>query len=434
MIDAPAPPGARVIEPARRLRGELTVPGDKSITHRGLLLGAQATGRSRLRSPGLGADTRASAALVQALGAKVEVDRDELLVDGCGLHGLQEPADVLDCGNSGTTMRLASGLLAGRPLHAVLTGDESLRTRPMDRIVRPLRALGAHIDGRANGAYAPLSLAPSNLHGAELDIPVASAQVKSAILLAALRADGPTVLRQPAPSRDHTERILQAQGAMLHTAGGEIRCEPANDLNAIDLDVPGDISSAAFWIAAAVLHPDAEITIRNVGLNPLRTGILDALQTMGADIETHVEVADPEPSGTVTARSSDLRAISAGGHLIPRLIDEASLLALLATRAEGESRIADAAELRVKESDRLHTTERALSALGLELEAESDGFTIAGGARAAGGAVDAAGDHRIAMLAAVAAVSGTGPVTIRGAEVANVSYPSFWDDLARLGQ
>ena len=427
-----APPGARVVQPARRLRGELTVPGDKSITHRGLLLGAQANGRTRLRNPGLGADTRASAALVRALGAEVSMDEHELTVTGLGLHGLQEPADVLDCGNSGTTMRLAGGLLAGRPLHAVLTGDASLRTRPMDRIVRPLRALGARIDGRAHGAYAPLAIAPSRLHGAELDIPVASAQVKSAVILAALRADGPTVLRQPAPSRDHTERILQAQGAVLRTTGGEIRCEPAHDLRALDLDVPGDISSAAFWIAAAVLHPDAEITIRNVGLNPLRTGILDALQTMGADIETHVETTDPEPSGAVTARTSDLQAIDAGGHLIPRLIDEASLLALLATRAHGESRIADAAELRVKESDRLHTTERALSALGLELEVEPDGFTIAGGARAGGGAVDAAGDHRIAMLAAVAAVSGAGPVTIRGAEAVDVSYPTFWDDLARL--
>ena len=432
MIDAAAPPGARVIEPARRLRGELTVPGDKSITHRGLLLGAQATGRSRLRNPGLGADTRASAALVQSLGTEVSIDGAELRVTGRGLHGLREPADVLDCGNSGTTMRLASGLLAGRPLHAVLTGDESLRTRPMDRIVRPLRALGARIDGRANGAYAPLALASSTLRAAELDIPVASAQVKSAIILAALRADGPTVLRQPAPSRDHTERILRAQGAVVQASNGQVRCEPAADLHAVDLEVPGDISSAAFWIAAAVLHPDAEITIRNVGLNPLRTGILDAMRTMGADIEIQIDTTEPEPSGTVTARSSDLRAISAGGHLIPRLIDEASLLALLATRAHGESRITDAAELRVKESDRLHTTERALSALGLELDAESDGFTIAGGARASGGTVDAAGDHRIAMLAAVAAVSGTGPVTIRGAEVVNVSYPSFWDDLARL--
>ena len=212
MIDAPAPPGARVVQPARRLRGELRVPGDKSITHRGLLLGAQASGRTRLRNPGLGADTRASAALVQALGAEVSLDTDELRVTGLGLHGLREPADVLDCGNSGTTMRLAGGLLAGRPLHAVLTGDASLRTRPMNRIVRPLRALGARIHGRARGTYAPLAIAPSRLRGAELDIPVASAQVKSAVILAALRANGPTVLRQPAPSRDHTERILQRPG------------------------------------------------------------------------------------------------------------------------------------------------------------------------------------------------------------------------------
>ena len=304
MIDAAAPPGARVIEPARRLRGELTVPGDKSITHRGLLLGAQATGRSRLRSPGLGADTRASAALVQALGAKVEVDRDELLVDGCGLHGLQEPADVLDCGNSGTTMRLASGLLAGRPLHAVLTGDASLRARPMDRIVRPLRVLGARIDGRSNGAYAPLAIAPSALHAAELEVPVASAQVKSAVILAALRADGPTVLRQPAASRDHTERILRAQGADVRAVGGQLRCEPADELRAIDLDVPGDLSSAAFWITAAVLHPDAEITIRNVGLNPLRTGILDALQAMGAR-RRHTQIDTVEP-GAVRHRHRPL--------------------------------------------------------------------------------------------------------------------------------
>ena len=434
MIEAAAPPGARIIEPARRLRGELTVPGDKSITHRGLLLGAQADGRSRLRNPGLGADTRASAALVCALGAEVTLDRHEVRIEGRGLHGIKEPADVLDCGNSGTTIRLASGLLAGRPLHAVLTGDASLRARPMGRIVRPLRILGARIDGRADGAYAPLALAPGALHATEVDVPVASAQVKSAIILAALRADGPTVVRQPAASRDHTERILRAQGAVLRSSGGELRCEPAENLRPLDLEVPGDLSSAAFWITAAVLHPDAEITIRGVGLNPLRTGILDALQAMGAAIETQVETTDPEPSGTVTARSSDLRAITAGGDLIPRLIDEASLLALLATRAQGESRIADAAELRVKESDRLHTTERALSALGLEVDAESDGFTVAGGARASGGTVDAAGDHRIAMLAAVAAVSGTGPVSIHGAEAANVSYPGFWDDLARISE
>ena len=434
MTDFPAPTGDRVIEPARRLRGELRVPGDKSITHRGLLLGAQANGRSRLRTPGLGADTRASANLVRALGAEVVMEKDELCVGGLGLYGLREPSDILDCGNSGTTMRLASGLLAGRPLHAVLTGDPSLRARPMNRIVGPLRALGARIDGRSNGAYAPLAVAPSSLRGAELDVPIASAQVKSAIILAALRADGPTTLRQPAASRDHTERILRAQGANLWTSGGHIRCEPATDLQPLDLTVPGDVSSAAFWITAAVLHPDAEVTIRDVGLNPLRTGLLDALHAMGADVETHVDTTRPEPVGTVSARSSELHAIRAGGDLIPRLIDEAPLLALLASQARGESRITDAAELRVKESDRLHTTEHTLSALGLEVEAGSDGFTVGGGARAGSGTVDAAGDHRIAMLAAVAAVSGTGPVTIHGADVVNVSYPAFWDDLARISE
>ncbi len=422
----------RVVAPARRLRGELTVPGDKSITHRGLLLGALGSGRSRLRGPGLGADTRASAALVRALGARTAMDDGALTVDGVGLHGAAEPADVLDCANSGTTMRLACGLLAGRPLHAVLSGDASLRARPMRRITRPLRAMGARVDGRADGALAPLALAPSRLRGADLTVPVASAQVTSALALAALRADGPSTIRQPAPSRDHTERMLRAQGARVQTDGAVLRCEPAEALDPVDLDVPGDLSSAAFWIAAAALHPDAEVTIRGVGLNPLRTGLLDALRAMQADLEVEVEREEPEPVGAVTVRSSRLRGLHAGGALIPRLIDEAPLLALLAAAAQGESRIADAAELRVKESDRLRATERLLGALGLEVEAAPDGFTVAGGGRAAGARVDAGGDHRMAMLAAAAALSADGPVTIHGADAAAVSYPAFWDDLERL--
>ncbi len=425
---------ARVVQPARRLRGELRVPGDKSITHRAFLLGAIGTGDSRFRRPGLGADTQATADVIAALGVNHTVHGDELVVRGRGFSGLREPADVLWCGNSGTTLRLVSGILAGRPFHSFLTGDDSLRRRPMGRVVEPLRAMGAHIHARADGARAPMALAPARLHGANLKSPVASAQVKSAVVLAALQAEGPTSLEQPAPSRDHTERLLRGQGANVTTDGAMVTCEPNGSLAPLDLDIPGDFSSAAFWIAAAVVHPDAAITIRDVGLNPLRTGLLDVLRAMGADVSVEIERREPEPVGTVVARSSSLRAADAGGDLVPRLIDEAPLVALLAAHADGESRLSDAAELAAKESNRLRTTATALAALGVEVDEQPDGFVTAGGQRVGGGRADAAGDHRIAMLAAAAALSGNGPVTIDGASSAAVSYPGFWDDLAALSE
>ncbi|MBM4436401.1 MAG: 3-phosphoshikimate 1-carboxyvinyltransferase [Actinobacteria bacterium] len=422
----------RVVAPAARLRGELRVPGDKSITHRALLLGAMARGTSRFGRPGIGADTRATAAVIEAVGVPFELSGAELVVHGPGLEAWREPDDVLNCMNSGTTMRLCAGVLAARPFHCVLTGDASLRRRPMDRVVQPLRTLGADIRARANGRLAPLALAPAALHGAAMDVEVASAQVKSAILLAAVQASGPTEVRQPAASRDHTERMLRGQGAHLVTSATAVRIEPCPRLGPLEMDIPGDISSAAFWITAAALHPDAEVVVRGVGLNPTRTGLLDVLRAMGARVDVQVERQTPEPMGTVTVRSSNLRATTIGGEVIPRLIDEVPLVALLATKAAGTTRVTDAQELAVKESDRLTVTAAILGALGGEVEATPDGFQIAGGAGTGAGEVDAAGDHRMAMLAAVAGVSGAGQVTIRGAQAVDVSYPTFWDDLAAL--
>lgn len=431
-MHGPGSPKIRTVAPAERLRGEIRVPGDKSITHRGVLLGTLATGRSRIRGGGLGGDTLSSMSVMQALGATVETIKDDLLVTGTGLHSLRPPQNVLDCGNSGTTMRLTAGLLAGRQFNATLTGDLSLRNRPMDRISTPLRELGAEIDGREQGKFAPITLRPSQLHGADIDIDVPSAQVKSAIALAALRANGSTTISQPSPSRDHTERMLRAQGADVAEEAGKLRIKPIDKLEALDVVVPGDISSAAFWIVAATIHPDAAITIRDVGLNPLRIGLLDALRAMGAQIEIHLETLEPEPAGTVVAFSSDLKPVNAGGELIPRLIDEIPTLVLAAATAEGSSRIADAGELRVKESNRIQTVTDALSALGLKITPMPDGFVIDGPQHVSGGEVETAGDHRIAMLAAIAGLSGSQPVTIRGSDAADVSYPNFWQDLEQL--
>ena len=425
-------PKIRTVTPAERLRGEIRVPGDKSITHRGVLLGTIANGRSRIKGAGLGGDTLSSMAVVQELGATVETIKDDLLVTGTGLHSLSAPRNILDCGNSGTTMRLTAGLLAGRQFNATLTGDASLRNRPMDRISKPLRELGAEIDGREQGRFAPLTLRPSQLQGTDIEVAVASAQVKSAIALAALRANGSTTISQPSPSRDHTERMLRTQGADVAEEAGKLRIKPIDKLQALDVVVPGDISSAAFWIVAATIHPDAVITIRDVGLNPLRIGLLDALRAMGAQIEIHMETLKPEPTGTVVASSSDLKPVNVSGELIPRLIDEIPMLVLAAATAKGSSRIDDAGELRVKESNRIQTVTDALFALGIQITPMPDGFVIDGPQHVGGGEVEAAGDHRIAMLAAVAGLSGRQPVTIRGANAVDVSYPNFWQDLEQL--
>jgi 3-phosphoshikimate 1-carboxyvinyltransferase len=335
-------------------------------------------------------------------------------------------------------MRLLAGILAGQPFFSVLTGDDSLRRRPMDRIVRPLGAMGAHIMGRAGDRFAPLAIRGGNLRATHYRSPVASAQVKSAVLLAGLYADGPTTVVEPAPSRDHTERLLRGLGVSVETwvdaeGGFAARVIPPAKLPPIRARVPGDFSSAAFWVAAAVIHPNAQVTIDGVGLNPTRTGFLDVLKMMGAEVGAEVTgEAAGEPVGIITARSSHLKPAEVGGRLIPRLIDELPLVALVACFADGTTVIRDAAELRVKESDRLAGVAEGLSRLGVEVRELPDGLVITGPARLAAAELDARGDHRLAMAWAIAGLTAAGETRIVGAESVAVSYPAFWETLVQL--
>jgi 3-phosphoshikimate 1-carboxyvinyltransferase len=416
------------------------VPGDKSISHRALLFGAIAEGETVIEGLLPAEDPLSTAACLRAMGVAISPIEpgQPVIVQGVGLDGFQEPDDILDCGNSGTTMRLMLGLLAGRAgRHFVLSGDDSLRRRPMRRVAGPLAEMGARIAGRQGGNLAPLAIAGQPLHGTTIHTPVASAQVKSALLLAGLTAAGPTTVIEPALSRDHSERMLRAFGAELQF--GEPGCtavtiQPATRLRGQRVVVPGDISSAAFWLVAGSITPGSDLTIENVGLNPSRTGILDVLAQMGAAIEVRNarEVAG-EPVGDLHVLPSPLQAFSIDGDLIPRLVDEIPVLAVAACCAEGVSRIRDAQELRVKETDRLAVMARQLGAMGARLEEHDDGLTISGPTPLHGAAVDSETDHRVAMSLAVAAGIAEGVTAIARHEAAAVSYPTFWDDLARLG-
>ena len=421
------------------LAGRVRVPGDKSISHRALLFGAIAEGDTRIDGLLPAEDPLSTAACLRAMGVTISPIREEESVEvrGVGLDGLQEPEAVLDCGNSGTTMRLLLGLLAGRAgRHFILSGDASLRRRPMRRVGDPLAHMGATIAGRDGGNLAPLAVQGQFLHGAVIGTPVASAQVKSAILLAGLTARNPTTVIEPAPSRDHSERMLRAFGADV-TVGGELgRCitvTPGPTLRGQTVVVPGDISSAAFWLVAAALTPGADLTVENVGLNPSRTGVLEVLQQMGARIEILNERdVTGEPVGDLRVRHGPLKAFEIGGNLIPRLVDEIPVLAVAACGAAGVSRIRDAAELRVKETDRLAVMARQLGAMGARLEEHPDGLTIEGGVTLRGAEVESATDHRVAMSLAVASLVARGDTVLHGPEAAAVSYPGFWDDLERL--
>lgn len=421
----------------QRLRGVIQVPGDKSISHRAVIFNAVAAGSARVSNFLAGADCLATIACVRALGVDVQRAGTELRITGVGLHGLCEPADVLDCGNSGTTLRLLAGLLAGRPLFAVLSGDASLRARPQRRIVAPLRALGAWLDGRDDGDRAPLAVRGATLSGGSYALPVASAQVKSALLLAGLTGSGPLTLTGKIASRDHSERMLQAMGVDLRLSPEQISLHPPTDPQLpapLTLRVPGDPSSAAFWWVAAALHPDAELTTAGVCLNPTRTGALEVLRAMGAAITVSNErVEGSEPVGDVTVRSSQLRGTSIGGELIPRLIDEIPVLAVAAACAEGDTVIRDAQELRAKETDRIATVAAGLAALGVAVEPTADGMAIAGrGPRLVGAELASHGDHRLAMAWAVAALVARGETRVHDPEAVTVSYPGFWETLAGL--
>ena len=421
------------------LRGHVRVPGDKSISHRALLFGAIAEGSTRITGLLPAEDPLSTAACLRAMGVEVSpIEAGQpVLVQGVGLDGFQEPADVLDCGNSGTTMRLMLGLLAGRAgRHFVLSGDGSLRGRPMRRVGDPLSQMGARIHGRKGGNFAPLAVQGQQLHGATIHTPVASAQVKSAILLAGLTADGPTTVIEPAQSRDHSERMLRAFGAQLEVSGPErtvVTVTPGSSLQGQTVEVPGDISSAAFWLVAAAITPGAELTVENVGLNPSRTGILDVLEQMGARITVlnQRDVAG-EPVGDLQVSHGPLRAFEIGGDLIPRLVDEIPVLAVAACCAEGVSTIRDAAELRVKETDRLAVMARQLGAMGARVVESEDGMTITGVTELHGAELDSETDHRVAMSLAVAARIARGDSQLHRPDAAAVSYPGFWDDLARL--
>ncbi len=417
-----------------QLRGTIDVPGDKSISHRAVMFNAIAEGTAHITHFLPGADCLSTIACLRAMGVQIDHYGDTVTVHGVGLRGLREPSDVLDCGNSGTTLRLLTGLLAGQVgKYAVLTGDASLRSRPQRRIIDPLRALGAQLDGRNNGALAPLSVRGATIHGGAYELPIASAQVKSALLLAALSGDDVLTLTGRTDGRDHTELMLAGMGIDIRTNGSTVTLSPpAHPVlpYALSLRVPGDPSSAAFWWVAAAIHPNAEITTTGVGMNPTRIGALTVLKAMGAQIAiSNARTEGSEPVADVTVRSSSLQATTIRGAIIPHLIDELPVLAVAAAMANGQTVIADAQELKAKETDRIATVVAALHSMGVTAEATDDGMLITGRGALSGATLASHGDHRLAMAWAVASLVATGSTTIQGTDAVDVSYPGFWRDL-----
>ncbi|MSQ32884.1 MAG: 3-phosphoshikimate 1-carboxyvinyltransferase [Dehalococcoidia bacterium] len=427
----------RRVSSPRSLQGEVTVPGDKSISHRAVLFNALADGSAHIRNFAPGQDCRSTVACLRNLGVAVEEPRPGVLVvHGVGLPGLAEPPDVLDAGNSGTTIRLLTGVLAAQPFLSVVTGDGSLRSRPMGRIIQPLRLMGAQIWARGGDSLAPLAIHGRPLQGVRHRLPVASAQLKSCLLLAGLFATGETVVEEPVASRDHTERLLRAMGADLSSQGNAVTVRPAKALRPLDIEVPGDISSAAAWLVAGAVHPHARVTIKGVGVNSTRTGIIDILREMGARITLSGQRdVGGEPVADLTVESSALRGHEEiAGALIPRAIDELPLVALAACFATGKTTIRDAQELRVKESDRVAVTAQELRRLGARIEERPDGMVVQGPTPLRGALGESHGDHRLAMLLGVAGALASGETVVSGADDVAVSYPGFWDDLASLSR
>ena len=420
----------QIISSPNRLSGELTPPGDRSISVRAVILNSISSGDAEIRNFGSGADCYAAIRVLKDLGAKIsKIDDSDFLIQG---DSFTEPHKVLNAGNSGTVMRLMAGLLSAQPFSTVITGDRSLRSRPMERVITPLRLMGAEISGRENNTLAPLSIQGRQLKGIEYGMNVASAQVKSAILIAALYGDSKTVINQPDLSRDHTERMLKDMGAKVEIDDLKISISPGK-LTSRDVTIPADISSAAFWLVGAACHPDAEIRVNNVGVNPGRTGILDVLKSMGANIEVlnHREQSG-EPVADLIARSSDLIGTEISGSMIPRVQDEIPILALAACFAKGTTEIKNAEELRVKETDRIHTIVTELKRLGAKIEETADGMLITQSAPLTGNNCISYGDHRIAMMLGIAGLLSKGETQIKGSEHASVTYPSFWNHISNL--
>ena len=430
----------KVISSPTSIAGSVTPPGDKSISQRALLLNSIAEGPAHVSNLCVGDDRNAILRCMRGLGAKivhlrgcdVHPGQDCYEVRGRGRNGLTEPSGVINAGNSGTAMRLIAGLLAAQPFLSVITGDRSLRSRPMDRIVHPLSQMGATIMGRGDDSLAPLAVRGGDLKGIEYSVPVASAQVKSAIMIAGIHADGRTLINVPAQSRDHTERLMTAMGADIRVDGLQVSVSKS-DLSPVDVEVPGDVSTAAFWLVAGCCHPNARVRVNRVGINPTRAGVLKVLEAMGANVRIeNVREEGGEPEADLIAETSSLTATEIRGEQIAAVVDELPVLAVAAAVARGTTVIADAEELRYKESDRIKATVDGLSRLGANIEERRDGMVIRGGGALKGAACESYGDHRIAMSMAIAGLIAAGRTQIEGAEAAAVSYPEFWTTLQDL--
>jgi 3-phosphoshikimate 1-carboxyvinyltransferase len=423
------------IQPAASIKGEIIVPGDKSISHRSIMLGAIANGITTVRGFLRGEDNMSTMHAFRAMGVEIADDGETIHITGRGLHGLKEPDDVLDCGNSGTTIRLITGLLSGQAFFSVVTGDQYLRKRPMKRVVEPLSRMGAHIAGRGCGTLAPLAISGGMLRGIDYQSPVSSAQIKSSLMLAGLYAEGETRVTEPSLSRDHSERMFHYFGASLEVQSNGVIVRGGVELTAQEVTVPGDISSAAFFIVAALITPNSEVLIKNVGVNPSRTGVIDILQAMGGDIQ----LMDPreisgEPVADILVLSSHLKGIAISGSVVPRAIDEFPAICVAASRAEGITTIRDARELRVKETDRITAMADNLRKLGIIVAETEDGMDITGSDLLLGGTVDSRGDHRIAMSLSVAALVATGSITVTDIACVATSFPTFFPLLEKVAQ
>tara|TARA_Y100000748_G_scaffold299319_1_gene295960 strand:+ start:251 stop:1552 length:1302 start_codon:yes stop_codon:yes gene_type:complete len=426
-----------VIGKSSQIQGELNLPGDKSISHRSVIFNSIAKGTAEITNISLGQDCISTINIMRSMGVEVNLDDQDLTtvtIKGVGRTGLQEPNIVLDAGNSGTTMRLISGLLSTQPFFSVLTGDDSLRSRPMGRIISPLKQMGANINGRDGNTKAPFAIQGSLLQGIEYTMPVASAQLKSCLILAAINSIGETVLHQPALSRDHTEKMLGNMGVDIHNEGLQLTIQPFNgEFQSTDVNVPADISSAAFWIVAGLCHKQGKITLKNVGINPSRSGILDVMSAMGGNITIkNSTIVAGEEVGDIVVESSELVGVEIGGDIIPRLIDEIPIIALAACFAKGKTIIRDASDARNKESDRLSITASELTKFGADIEELDDGIIVNGVGSLNGTTCESFDDHRIAMMEAIAAILSKGQTTIKNSDCVAISYPMFWDDLSIL--